>query len=103
VDPELIDLLASLPPNQFVTFQVECDDGEKPFVSMCLFTRAPRDGWETEGDRFGHPPDSPRHRVLCPETHRYDDRVEVAVTGNSGCNAEFLSDCLSTLRAKLQR
>ena len=100
VTPSLFELLAKLPLDQHVSFQVEEEDGHR-FLSMGHYQHPPEDGWETEGDRFGHPPDSPTHQIPCRESWRFLDRILYAVVCEDGKESEFAVHCAEELWKQL--
>jgi hypothetical protein len=99
----LMVALARLPADEYLTLRVEeGEDGARRLTAV-LFEEAPEGGWETEGDYFGDPPDSPRHRVPCRESWRHDGRVLLGVTGDPARPGEFARDLADALEAWADR
>ncbi len=73
--------IALLPEDHYVTFGKERseEDERRVFLSACVFQKAPKEGWSSRGERFGHPLscDEP-----CPPQWAHDDRVIFGVNSD---------------------
>ncbi len=89
---DVLDEIAKLPENIRVEIKQEEADDDDPdfagerFMWISLWEDPPEDGWESEGDRFGHPPGSPSHSRPVRLNERFDSRIIVS-TG-SGMDAD---------------
>jgi hypothetical protein len=78
---DLMTAIARLPNDHYVTFNKESSteegDGDEPvwLLTACVFQKAPEDGWESRGAKFGHPPTAASHAKPCPPQWAHDDAV----------------------------
>lgn len=102
---KLLQLISRLPKNEYVRFQME-DGVDSEYLCMCHFVESPEDGWKTEGDRFGSPPDSPKHEIPCRESWKYEDRAIFGITGHVDspkAEADFINLCYEGLKKRVAK